>query len=143
MIEFACSCGKRFSVPDNFAGRTARCKACGSNVTVPQPFRRPLSRPVLGPSSENRREAAAAKLPMRTRRLLADAEQMSRVFANFSLIKVHSTTGDPPEVYQIEYRVKGLAPAKGNSPAIREQHLVEIQLTSDYPRLSPLCKMLT
>ena len=56
-----------------------------------------------------------------------------------------ATRGTPPEVYQVEYHVKSLDRGKRakDGPVSREQHLVEIQLTSDYPRVSPQCKMLT
>src|SRR6202035_1846475 len=39
--------------------------------------------------------------------------------------------------------VRGLDRGKKNQPVPRERHLVEIQLTSEYPRISPKCKMLT
>ena len=51
--------------------------------------------------------------------------------------------GDPPEAYHVEYAIRGLERGRGNRPAPREHHLVEIRLTSDYPRLAPQCKMLT
>ena len=36
MIAFTCSeCGKTFRVPDQYAGRSAKCKICGNTVTVP------------------------------------------------------------------------------------------------------------
>jgi ubiquitin-protein ligase len=74
---------------------------------------------------------------------VADAKQMAAAFGKFETIRVVSTVGDPPDVYRIEYNVKGLERGKKNEPAPRGQHLVEIQLTADYPRLSPKCKMLT
>jgi ubiquitin-protein ligase len=80
---------------------------------------------------------------MRQRRLTADAEQMAAAFRDFPLIRVVSTRGEPPEVYQIEYHVRGLDRGKKNQPVPRDQHRVEIQLTSEYPRISPKCKMLT
>lgn len=80
---------------------------------------------------------------MRTRRLMADAKQMIEAFANSPHIKVRPVAGDPPEAYHIEFSVRGLERGKGNKPVPREHHLVEIKLTSDYPRLSPQCKMLT
>jgi ubiquitin-protein ligase len=80
---------------------------------------------------------------VRTRRLLADAEQMGRAFANSSLIRIHSSEGDPPELYRIEYHVHGLARGPGGEPVPRDTHLVEIQLTSEYPRVPPRCKVLT
>ena len=36
MIEFNCPhCEKLFRVPDELAGRAAKCKACGGALTVP------------------------------------------------------------------------------------------------------------
>jgi len=34
-IEFPCSCGKQLSVPDDAAGRRAKCPRCGTVVNVP------------------------------------------------------------------------------------------------------------
>jgi ubiquitin-protein ligase len=82
-------------------------------------------------------------VPLRTRRLQADAKQMAEAFANSPLIKVRPIAGDPPEAYHVEYAIRGLERGRGNRPAPREHHLVEIRLTSDYPRLAPQCKMLT
>ena len=98
-------------------------------------------------SSANRPVApgqSVAKVPVRTRRLLVDAEQMSRAFSQGGgPIRVKSAVGDPPEVYQVEYQVKGLQKGWLGKPKPRTEHLVEIQLTSEYPRVSPMCKMLT
>ncbi len=80
---------------------------------------------------------------MRVRRLRADAELMARTFAADGPIRLKSAVGDPPSTYQLEYFVRGLERGKGNDPIVRDTHLVEIELTSDYPRLSPHCKMLT
>lgn len=38
-IEFSCGeCGKQYAVADGMAGVRAKCKACGSTMTVPRPF---------------------------------------------------------------------------------------------------------
>jgi len=34
-IEFSCACGKKLSVPDDAAGRRAKCPSCGTVVNVP------------------------------------------------------------------------------------------------------------
>ncbi len=80
---------------------------------------------------------------MRIRRLSADAQQMSAAFQNFDLIKIKPFIGNAPETYQIEYTVNSLERDPKGKPIPRAQHVVEIQLTNDYPRLSPKCKMLT
>ena len=84
---------------------------------------------------------------MRLRRLRADAEAMATAFANFPAIRVQPLAGDPPEAYRVEYHVKGLERGPGDDggaePVVREHHAVEIQLTSEYPRTAPRCRMLT
>ena len=36
MIDFNCpQCSSAFSVPDNLAGRRARCKKCQTPITIP------------------------------------------------------------------------------------------------------------
>ena len=36
-ITFSCSCGKKLQVNDEFAGRRAKCSACGTIQAVPKP----------------------------------------------------------------------------------------------------------
>ena len=111
MITFTCSgCGRPFSVRDQDAGRSAKCKTCGTLVTVPEPVR------VAAGATEGNGAAPAAvdtqrateaapqprRIPMRLRRLTADAQQMAAAFRDFGPIRVVSTEGDPPEVYQLE-----------------------------------------
>jgi ubiquitin-protein ligase len=74
---------------------------------------------------------------------MADAEQVQRAFEGFSPINVRMADGNPPENYQIEYHVRGLERGPYDTPVYRDHHLVEIQLTREYPRQSPKCKMLT
>ena len=151
MIDFACeACGKAFSVPETFAGRRATCKKCGSAVVVPTPVDAgavALAAAALtpAPASADSQMAGAVtpKLSMRTRRLLADAEQMRAAFGDFAPIRVRRADGDPPDVYQVEYRVQSLQRGPKGKPIPRDEHLVEIRLTSEYPRLSPRCRMLT
>ena len=148
MIEFACpSCGRKYTVPDAAAGRSARCK-CGLSITVPTPAPPTATASVATPTRPPAPDVTplvAAKVPMRTRRLVADAKQMATSFGTFEPIKVLSTVGDPPEIYRVEYNVRGLERGHGkkNEPVTRDQHVVEIQLTADYPRMGPKCKMLT
>ena len=133
MISFSCSgCVRSFSVPDGFAGRRATCKTCGAPVTVPTPA---PPAPAVEPPS--------APVPLRIRRLQADAVQIAAAFKDSPHIRVRKSEGNPPNAYQIEYFVRGLQPGKKDKPTIREQHLVEVRLTSDYPRRAPHCKVLT
>jgi hypothetical protein len=36
-IDVICSCGRRMSVPDHFAGKSGKCKGCGARLTIPRP----------------------------------------------------------------------------------------------------------
>src|SRR5581483_6767780 len=136
MIEFSCSsCGRAFAVPDHFAGRRARCKSCSAELVVPQAKKMQAN---TMPA-----EAGTPKMPMRLRRLAADAEQMQKSFEKSDLIRVKQMTGNPPDVYQIEYTIGSLTRDARGKPIPRAEHTVEIQLTTDYPRLAPKCKMLT
>ncbi len=83
------------------------------------------------------------KLPMRIRRLMADEEAMRKYFTNSPIIRLLSAEGTPPELYRLEYQIKGLAPGSLGQPVEKNTHLVEIQLTHDYPRQSPKCRVIT
>src|SRR5215469_17523509 len=135
MIHFTCSgCGRKFHVPNKYAGKKATCNTCKANVVVPMStdisaYARPL------PSS--------AKLPVRTRRLVADLYQMHEQFDNGRLIRLMQASGEPAEVYKIEFNIRGIESLKNDQPVVRSQHIAEIRLGSEYPRLAPICKMLT
>jgi len=134
MISFQCSgCGRSFSVPPTYAGRRATCKGCGAVVTVP----------AAAATAAATQPSSAPRIPMRVRRLRTDAELMAKTFSGTGPIQLKAAVGDPPSTYRLEYFVRGLERVNGREPIVRDTHLVEIELTSDYPRLSPHCKMLT
>jgi len=164
MIEFNCpACQKRFRVPDQIAGRAAKCKACGALLTVPSPStaaivapnnpppsfsgapEAPLADPEIPSNPANSAPPPAqSRLPMRTRRLLADAQHVNEAFNHSDVIKLLDTDGNPPDLYRVEYHIQSLEPTGDpETPAPRRVHQVEIQLTADYPRTAPKCKMLT
>ncbi|MGA2439578.1 MAG: ubiquitin-conjugating enzyme E2 [Tepidisphaeraceae bacterium] len=135
MIRFVCpGCGRKFNVPNHYAGKRALCKTCAHAVVVPQPTEMP---PVQNPAQ------SSAKLPVRTRRLIADLRQMGEAFRNGPIIHMMDVAGDPAEVYKIEFNVRGIEALKSKQPVFRDRHVAEIRLTSDYPRLAPACRMLT
>lgn len=160
MIEFPCnSCGKRFSMAEEFAGRKGKCKQCGATLTVPTPPPKPSNKIVVEvppapphqplafsspePSKPTPFVPPRSRASVRTRRLQADLDQVRAAFDGSSVIQVQSVHGDPPETYHVQYNVKGLVRGPNGQPVLREQHVVEIQLTREYPRQSPRCKMLT
>jgi len=34
-VTFACTCGKKYTAPDEAAGRATKCKACGATIRIP------------------------------------------------------------------------------------------------------------
>ena len=170
MITFTCQkCGRSYSVGDVNAGRQAKCNKCGTLMTIPTTNTRnenkivisfespaaavgetarnaiPPSAPTAAPHSTAAKASSGSthKLSPRTRRLLADAEEVGSAFRNFAPIRVRSIQGDPPDCYQIEYHIGGLARGADGKPVFRDDHLLEIQLTSEYPRSPPKCRMLS
>ena len=89
------------------------------------------------PSSPSRRQS------VRNRRLLADSQSLCTALAESDIYEILHTTGDPVDTYQIQFHVAGLIKPKRGEPEVSYDHIAEIKLTSDYPRLSPKCKMLT
>jgi ubiquitin-protein ligase len=135
MINFSCDCcGKTFSVADDWAGRLGTCKGCGTPVAVPE--KGSAANASLPP-------AARRRLPVRTRRLMADADAIRRAFQEFPLIRIQRALGNPPDRYEIIYKVRGLQRGPEGAPVVRVQHAAKIALTLDYPRQSPQCRMLT
>ena len=80
---------------------------------------------------------------IRVRRLIADAELMRKTFAASPRIRIEATEGSPPEVYRIAFDVVGLDRDAKQKVVERAEHRAEIRLGADYPRLPPVCKMLT
>src|SRR5688500_3560155 len=202
MIDFKCNgCGRAFTVPDHYAGRSAKCKTCGTSVVVPfaaevltipaqvpghrpapaaatavappRPAVRPSTAPIpagprqfinrpassyanqparraperlrpVAPAGSSHQGATATlqapaapmaaaspaaapdggRVPMRTRRLVADARQMAHAFAGSALIRVWALAGDPAEKYHVEYSVQGLERGKSKGgrvvPTVRD-----------------------
>jgi ubiquitin-protein ligase len=80
----------------------------------------------------------------RLRRLYADWQQVRDEFSGHPNVKVTPMSGNPPEVYRIEYHLKGLElDPQTNAPRIRMEHVAEITLHQGYPREKPKCVMLT
>ena len=152
IISFACTgCGRAFSVPAGYAGRRASCRKCGASVVVPAMDANENSispridvPPIdVPPRSLDADVPPPPRVPVRIRRLNADAEQMKKIFGANGPIRIREAIGNPPDLYRIEYHVRSLQRGWFGRPKARMTHLVEIQLTSEYPRLSPKCRMLT
>jgi ubiquitin-protein ligase len=79
---------------------------------------------------------------VRLRRLQADFEKLSDYVRRHPRLQLVRAEGDPPERYQIEYRVRSLRRVDDDLKTVKS-HLVEILLPGSYPRLPPQCRMLT
>jgi ubiquitin-protein ligase len=82
-------------------------------------------------------------LPPRIRRLKLDHEQLQQRFAGWPLICIAGTAGLPPELYRLQYLIRGLYVAGGGAIVERSEHLLEVNLSLGYPRRAPQCRMLT
>jgi ubiquitin-protein ligase len=79
----------------------------------------------------------------RTRRLKIDYELLTRRFADSQVISIVATAGLPPEHYRFTYALKGLYVNPAGEILERDAHVLEINLSLDYPRRAPQCRMLT
>ncbi len=79
----------------------------------------------------------------RTRRLQVDHELLTRRFSGWPIIQMSATAGMPPELYRISYALKGLYVTPSGDVLDRDRHELEINLSLEYPRRAPQCRMLT
>jgi ubiquitin-protein ligase len=79
----------------------------------------------------------------RIRRLMLDEQRLCQVFHNWHPIQISGTAGMPPEIYRFTYNLGGLYVSPGGEILERDVHLLEVNLTLNYPRRAPQCRMLT
>ena len=79
---------------------------------------------------------------VRLRRLQADHEKLKEYVRRHPRLKLIEVFGDPPERYQVEYKIRSLRQVDEDLKVVKE-HLVEIALPRDYPRMPPQCRMLS
>lgn len=79
----------------------------------------------------------------RLRRLKLDYDRLVSRFHNWRPVKITGVSGQPPEHYQVTYYVKGLYANPEGKILERHEHIAELNLSLDYPRRAPQCKMLT
>ena len=79
---------------------------------------------------------------VRLRRLQADYQKVRDYVRRHPRLELIQTEGDPPERYQIQYRILSLR-QKDDDLFDADTHLVEISLLRNYPRVPPQCRMLT
>jgi predicted Zn finger-like uncharacterized protein len=79
---------------------------------------------------------------VRLRRLKADSVKLQEYVRRHPRVRLVQMEGDPPERYQLEYRINSLRMVNGELQPV-QSHLVEITLPLNYPRLPPQCRMLS
>jgi ubiquitin-protein ligase len=81
-------------------------------------------------------------MSIRLRRLQAEHQRLTRLFANHPRIQILEALGDPPDTYVVEYHLQGLVEEKGDVKPCR-LHRARISLGPNYPKERPRCIMLT
>jgi predicted Zn finger-like uncharacterized protein len=79
---------------------------------------------------------------VRLRRLTADSAKLHEYVRRHPRVRLLRAEGDPPERYQLEYRIKSLRMV-GSDLQLVNSHLVEVVLPRNYPRTPPQCRMLS
>lgn len=79
---------------------------------------------------------------VRLRRLQADSDKLHEYVRRHPRVRLIQQEGNPPEKYQLEYRIKSLRMVHGELQPV-ESHIVEVALPRNYPRTPPQCRMLS
>jgi predicted Zn finger-like uncharacterized protein len=79
---------------------------------------------------------------VRLRRLTADNAKLQDYVRRHPRVRLIQKEGDPPERYQLEYRIKSLRMV-GTELQVVQSHIVEVALPLNYPRTPPQCRMLS
>jgi predicted Zn finger-like uncharacterized protein len=79
---------------------------------------------------------------VRLRRLKADSAKLQDYVRRHPRVRLMQMEGDPPERYQLEYRIKSLRMVNGDLQLV-QNHIVEVALPRNYPRTPPQCRMLS
>ena len=160
-FSFRCPlCQKILQAKDSSVGKRKPCPLCKATIIIPSseasksdkptnnPDRVVISFPDSHPSPQTTPQAATpqppqGKLPPRLRRLYSDLELVSSRLAKSPFIRIRKHEGTPPDLYLIEYNIRGTESLKDGKIIYRNQHFAEIRLTSEYPRQAPVCRLLT
>ncbi len=81
---------------------------------------------------------------IRTRRLRREYEKILSELSGNEFVCVEPIQGNPPWYYRVTYRLTGLVWDEASSRAVvSEKHVVDIVLSTGYPRQGPRCTMRT
>jgi ubiquitin-protein ligase len=79
---------------------------------------------------------------VRLKRLQADHLKLQDYVRRHPRVQLVQADGDPPERYHLRFQVKSLR-QMDDDLVTAEEHLVEVLLPRNYPRVPPACRMLT
>jgi ubiquitin-protein ligase len=79
---------------------------------------------------------------VRLKRLQADHQKLQDYVRRHPRVRLVQADGNPPERYQLRFQVKSLRQAD-DGLVEADEHLVEVSLPRNYPRVPPQCRMLT
>jgi ubiquitin-protein ligase len=82
-------------------------------------------------------------MTIRTRRLKRDYEKIQSELSASEFAKVTVLAGDPPNHYEVTYRLSGLMWDERSGVVPIDQHVVDIFLPIGYPKKAPHCTMRT
>lgn len=74
---------------------------------------------------------------IRTNRLRGDARLLAELNDSSTLIDIQTLHGDPPDHYRVIYNVRGVEKLVNGQPYHRDQHIMEVYLPAQYPKVSP------
>lgn len=87
--------------------------------------------------------AKGSRMSSGEQQLQADFARVKKLLNDYPSIKLVATEGDPPEQYDIEYRIKGYKANPDGTILPANRHLVRITLPFGYPHFPPTAKPLS
>jgi len=82
-------------------------------------------------------------MAMGSQQLAEDYRQLQALIALHPSISILKTEGQPPEAYEIEYRLRGYVSDDAQGVTIGQVHRIGISLPFGYPHFAPIAKPLT
>ncbi|MBV5318805.1 MAG: hypothetical protein JZU50_13485 [Desulfobulbaceae bacterium] len=82
-------------------------------------------------------------MAMGSQQLAEDYEQLKELLELYPNIAIIKTEGQPPDNYEIEYKLRGYVKDTDQAIVIGENHKVRISLPFGYPHFAPIAKPLT
>ncbi|MDJ0621968.1 MAG: ubiquitin-conjugating enzyme E2 [Desulfocapsaceae bacterium] len=82
-------------------------------------------------------------MPANEERLIEDHQKVIQTIRKYTNIFLVNTSGDPPDEYDIEYKVRGYALTTDGKVVTRKHHRIKIKIPFGYPHFPPTIKPLS